>query len=169
VIYLIGVIAFFVLPKILPFLNLPLFLSQKQNEFLQLTGASAVTSIALRPFVSSFLSYLPTALDTAFLRPHLTEIRNFSYIPAVIETILLLVLFIIVIVFSDKRQLSSPLVLFLLFFSLSVMIISGYTVTFSGAIVRYRSFVLPLLITPLLCIIDLKRIRWRLRFALKKR
>jgi hypothetical protein len=112
---------------------------------------------------------LPTAIDIAFLRPHITEVKNFSFIPAVIEILMLHLLFIFVIIFSNKKQLLSPVVLFLLFFSLSVMIISGYTVTFSGAIVRYRSFVLPLLITPLLCSIDFGRIRNSLKFARKKR
>ncbi len=167
-IYSIGIIAFFVLPKIFSFLNFPLFLSQKQNEFLQLNGTSSVTSTSLQPSVSSFLSYLPTALDIAFLRPYLTETKNLSYIPATIEIYLLLALFIFSIIFLNRKQLSSPVVLFLLFFSLSIMIISGYTVTFSGAIVRYRSFVLPLLITPLLCSIDFGFMRNKFNLPLKK-
>lgn len=167
-IYALGIIAFFVLPEIFPSLNFPLFLAQKQNEFLQLKGTSAVTSTTLLPSVKSFLSYLPTALDIAFLRPHITETKNLSYIPAAIEIYLLLVLFIFCIIFSNKKQLSSPVILFLFFFSFSIMIISGYTVTFSGAIVRYRSFVLPLLITPLLCMIDTSSIRNKLNFTSRK-
>ncbi len=167
-IYAFGIISFFVLPQISPSLNFPLFLSQKQNEFVQLNGTSAITSTLLQPSVKNFLSYLPTALDIAFLRPHLTETKNLSYIPAAMEIYLLLVLFIFCIIFSNKKQLSSPIILFLLSFSLSIMIVSGYTVTFSGAIVRYRSFVLPLLITPLLCMINFGAIRNRLNFALKK-
>jgi hypothetical protein len=133
-----------------------------------LNGTSSVTSTSLQPSVSSFLSYLPTALDIAFLRPYLTETKNLSYIPAIIEIYLLLALFIFSIIFLNRKQLSSPVVLFLLFFSLSIMIISGYTVTFSGAIVRYRSFVLPLLITPLLCSIDFGFMRNKFNLPLKK-
>jgi hypothetical protein len=143
-------------------------LCQKQNEFLQLNGTSSVTSTSLQPSVSSFLSYLPTALDIAFLRPYLTETKNLSYIPATVEIYLLLALFIFSIIFLNRKQLSSPVVLFLLFFSLSIMIISGYTVTFSGAIVRYRSFVLPLLITPLLCSIDFGFMRNKFNLPVKK-
>jgi hypothetical protein len=168
-VYTLGLIAFFTLPQILPALNFPLFLSNKQNEFLQLKGTSAVTNTSLQPSINSFLSYLPTALDVAFLRPHLAETKNFSYIPAALEIIMLLLLAMSLIIFTNKKQLLSPVILFFLFFSLSIMIISGYTITFSGAIVRYRSIVLPLLITPLLCIVDFEIIRNKLLLSIKKR
>jgi hypothetical protein len=45
-----------------------------------------------------------------------------------------------------------------MFFGLSLLMIAGYTITFSGAIVRYRSLVLPLLITPMLCNIDWRKL-----------
>ncbi len=158
VVYLAGIILFFISPLIFPSLNFPAFLANKQNEFLQLTGTSAVTTKHLEPTLNSFLSYLPTALDMAFFRPHLTEIKNVSYILAAAEVFFLIVLFILsLFLFIKKPVVPSPVILFFIFFSISIMIITGYTVTFSGAVVRYRSFILPFLITPLVCLISFKR------------
>lgn len=164
--YSIGVILFFMLPLLFPSINLPLSVANKQNEFLQLNGTSAVTSTPLQPGLRSFISYLPTALDMAFLRPHITEVKNFSYIPAAIEVIFVLIILLLAIFFNNKKQLT-PAVLFFIFFSVSILIISGYTITFSGAIVRYRSFALPLLISPLVCIIDVELLKTKLLFYKK--
>jgi hypothetical protein len=164
VIYALGIAAFFIVPFLIPALNFPLFLANKQNEFLQLQGTSAVTSVTLQPTFRSYLSYLPEALDMAFLRPHVTEIKNLSYLPAIIENVLLLIVILLSLFFQDKKQRLTPILLFFVFFSISILIIAGYTITLSGAIVRYRSFVLPLLITPLLCMIDINRMKKVINF-----
>jgi hypothetical protein len=44
------------------------------------------------------------------------------------------------------------------FFSFSFLLTIGYTVNFLGAIVRYRSIVLPFLLGPVICLIDWNRI-----------
>jgi hypothetical protein len=165
VIYALGIAAFFIVPFLIPALNFPLFLANKQNEFLQLQGTSAVTSVTLQPTIRSYLSYLPHALDMAFLRPHVTEIKNLSYLPAIMENVLLLVVILLSLFFHDKKQRLTPILLFFLFFSISILIIAGYTITLSGAIVRYRSFVLPLLITPLVCMIDSNRLKKSFSFG----
>ena len=150
-IYLIGTALFFLLPYLFPAIDFPLYLSLKQKDFLSLSGGSVVQLPHLIPTFNGFVAFLPSALDMAFLRPHFSEAKNFSYIPAAIEVILFLLL-IITTAFSIKMEkLSSPFFLFLLFFSFSILLICGYTVPFSGAIVRYRSLVFPLLFTPLLC------------------
>lgn len=151
-IYLLGGLLFFALPFMFPSINFPLYLSLKQRDFLTLEGSSAVQLPFLIPTFKGFIAFLPYAVDMAFFRPHLSEVKNFSYIPAAVEVIIFILL-IISSVFSIKRQtLCTPFILFLLFFSLSTLLICGYTVPYSGAIVRYRSLVLPLLITPLLCL-----------------
>jgi hypothetical protein len=169
-VYITGLIAFFLVPFIIPALNFPLFLSNKQNEFLQLQGTSAVAATELQPTLQSYLSYLPSALDMAFLRPHLTEVKNISYIPAMLENLLLLLIIALAVFLFNKKQSVRPVVLFFIFFAISVLMISGFTITFSGAIVRYKSFVLPLLITPAVCMIDANRVKTLLsfkRFGLK--
>jgi hypothetical protein len=55
--------------------------------------------------------------------------------------------------FPDER-----FILFCLFFSVSVLLMIGYSVNNLGAIVRYRSVVLPFLIAPLLTMINWQRL-----------
>jgi hypothetical protein len=167
-VYLVGVLAFFIIPAAVPALNFPLFLANKQNEFLQLNGTSAITTTPLLPTFASYLSYLPTAFDMAFFRPHISEAKNLSYIPAAIEIMFLILVIVFSLVLRKKHSLT-PMMLFFIFFSVSILLVSGYTVTFSGAIVRYRSFVLPLLITPLICMIDLDAMKNKMKALTSKR
>jgi len=153
-IYGIGIILFFGLPHVNSLLDFPQYVIGKQDEFKQLPGNSVIPVPALEPTVKSFVHFIPTSLDIAFLRPHINEAKNLSYIPAAIENLLLIVLMIGCIFFRDKKAAVFSVNLFCLFYSLSVMILSGYTVTFSGSIVRYKSIVLPLLITFFLLLID---------------
>lgn len=155
IVYITGIAAFFIIPLIFPSLNFLSYLTDKQNEFLLLEGGSKVRMRRLEPTFVSFVLFIPYAADMAFLRPHPNEIKSFTYIPAVIEVMLLFFLLSISVLQLLKKIKLQPVVLFLLFFSISIMLLSGFTVPFTGAIVRYRSFVLPLLITPLLCITDL--------------
>lgn len=151
-VYATGIFLFFAIPYMIPSLNFADYAVRKQQEFLTLPAESHVKTPPLTPTFASFVSYLPYALDMAFLRPHPGELKNFSYLPAIIENILIILLIIFCSFRLTKHSNLSPLVLCLLAFSVSVLLICGYTIPFSGAIVRYKSLVLPLLITPLLCL-----------------
>lgn len=155
--YSIGIVLFFVVPNLNPGLNFPGFITSRREEFMALQASSRVSDFQLLPTFTSFIKFLPSAIDMAFLRPHLSEAKNLSYIPAAAEILLLLVLIITSIFLIDRKFLNLPLLLLCISFAVSVLLIAGYTIPFTGAIVRYRSLVLPFLITPLLCIIKLKR------------
>jgi len=151
-VYSAAIIFSIFIPFIFPSINIFLFISNKQHEFLLLEGGSKVDVPKLEPHFTSFISFLPYAVDMAFFRPHLTEIKNISYIPAIIESLLILLLLIVSIIYTNKKNELRPVILCMFFLSISLMLLSGYTIPFIGAIVRYRSVVLPLLVTPLLCI-----------------
>lgn len=151
-VYVIGISLFFLVPLISPSLNFPLFITQKQFEFLLLEGGSKVHVKVLEPKFTSFLSFFPQAIDMAFLRPHINEIKNFSYIPAVIEIFLLLIMLVFCLFKMNVKASIKPEVLFFVFFAISILLIAGYTIPFTSAIVRYRSFAWPFLITPLVCL-----------------
>lgn len=153
-VYILGIACFFIIPSILPAINPPYYLAAKQQEFLKLTASSLVLIHPLEPTVGGFISFLPTAIDMAFLRPHINEFANVSYIPAIAENVLLIILVVLSVTHFSKQSKVPPVIMCLLAFSISVLLICGYTIPFTGAIVRYRSLVLPLLITPLLCIAE---------------
>lgn len=134
-------------------LDMQQYVIEKQNEFKQLSGASAIAVPALEHNVISFLQFLPTAIDIAFFRPHFTEIKNYSYLPAIAETLLFWVIVFISLFPGRGKKTTSEQQAFIyccLVFSISFLLLAGYTITFSGAIVRYRAVVLPFLFVPLL-------------------
>ena len=106
---------------------------------------------ALENSFTSYIKFLPTAVDIAFFRPHITEINNKSYIPAAAE-VLCLWLFAAGSLFIRKKSNNGPgqkaFIFFCICFAVSFLLLAGYTITFSGAIVRYRAVVLPFLFIP---------------------
>jgi len=156
--YLIGLVLFFTLPSLLPAADFPGFIASKHAEFKALTGGSSIETTALNSSFSSFAAYLPTAIDMVFLRPHLTEAKGAASFLAVGEIFIFFVLLILSIVLRKRSQCWCPTTWFLVFFSITPLLIAGYTVTFSGAIVRYRSLVLPFILVAILSIIDYKKL-----------
>lgn len=151
-VYITGIAFIFIMNFCFPAIHFLSFITNKRNEFLLLEGGSKVVAQKLSPNFPSFISFFPDAAYMAFFRPHTGEIKSFSYIPAFIENLFLLVLLVISLFYANKKLLREPVIFALIFFSISLILLLGYTVPFTGAIVRYKSFVLPLLVTHLLCI-----------------
>lgn len=101
-IYLLCAVAFFMLPVVIPSANFLLFITQRQHEFFLLSGGSEVNFTPLQPTFESFVYFLPKALDMAFLRPHVNEIKSFSYLPAAAENLGVVIL-ILLFVFTLPR------------------------------------------------------------------
>jgi hypothetical protein len=164
-VYGLGLTAFFAARLIMPNLDFPAYVVSKQNEFKLLGGNSQLALPLLEPDFMSFVKFLPSAIDIAFLRPHVTETINMAYWLSIAENIflyalILAALFSIFIAKNNYRQLfpaTQALIIFCLCFALSNLLLSGYTITLTGAMVRYRSFALPFLITPLLSLIHISK------------
>jgi hypothetical protein len=148
-VYTCFAILFFTSRFIHPKINLPLSFSIRQTEFVKLNGNSYIPTTKLMPGFKSFVRNLPEALDHSLLRPYPTEIKNAQYLMAAIEVIGF-VLLTIIFLFNGSKIFNQPAVLFAFFFSLSLFLIIGYIIPNIGAIVRYRSLLLPLIITPML-------------------
>jgi hypothetical protein len=90
----------------------------------------------------------------------MAEIKNASYLPAVAELFLLWFLAGLFLLNKHKLPAGShhnAVVIFCFCFAFSYLLLSGYTVTFSGAIVRYKSIILPLIFCPLTCITNIDK------------
>ncbi len=144
-IYLTGILLFFALPHFFPLLDFPNYIIEKQQEFNALSGNSKVDLPSLQPNFFSFGGFTPYAVDLLFFRPRAGELKNTNYTFAFLENIFILILAVVSILFQKINKRIPPLLLFFLFFSVSVLLLCGYTVTFVGAIVRYKSVVLPFL------------------------
>jgi len=146
-IYLICIVVFFSLKYINPSLNFPQYVVEKQAAFNELPGNSRIALPPLVPSLMGFAIFFPYAIDMAFLEPHWNDVKNLYYFAAATENALLLLLMIIGAISAFRHKKVLPFTLFLLFFSCSLLLLSGYTVTFAGAVIRYKSIATPLLAT----------------------
>jgi len=142
IIYATCVVCFFLTVYLSPDFNLPLKVAEKQHQFLALEANTVLPLTPLQPALKSYLEVLPQALNHIFLRPYITEIKSPFHLMAFVE-VLLIVITILIAFVSDKRKvfasLKLPFSLFLLLLALSGFLLIGYTVPFTGAIVRYKA------------------------------
>lgn len=159
--YIFFVILFFTAKYITPALDFPQVVVDKQKSFVALHGNSSVPMKELEPDFSSFIINTPQTISLSMLRPYPSDVRHIFSLAAAVETDVLLLLFFVFLFFHKKRRRqtqSTIFIYFCLFLSLSVLITIGYSVNNIGAIVRYRSIILPLLLAPLFCRINWQRI-----------
>jgi len=147
-----GCLLFFFLSVHFPAkFNLPLKLAEKQRQFLTLEANTVLPLTPLEPTFKSYAEVLPQAINHVFLRPYVTEIRSPFHLMAFAEMILIMVIFLLAVLFAAKPvldTLSQPFCLFLITVSLSGLLIIGYTVPFTGAIVRYKALYMVLFLLP---------------------
>jgi uncharacterized protein with PQ loop repeat len=158
-VYIVFILLFFTAQYIHPKLNFPEAVAIRQGEFLSLGGGSAVPVSRLEPTIGSFVMNLPQAVSLAVLRPYPSDVHHLLSLAAATETNVLLLLFLLFLFVRRKNgKHLSPFLLFCIFLSFSVFIMIGYTVNILGAIVRYRSIVLPFIIVPIVAKIDWDKI-----------
>jgi hypothetical protein len=159
-VYVIVGILFFTSGFISPRTNLPLYVSLRQQSFIEIgkAGNSTINIQPLHPTFKSFLNNAPEAFGHTLLRPYLTEINDYQYVPFALEILLFEILFLIFIFYHRKIFPVNPIIYFCIFFSLSMFLITGYTVPIIGAIVRYRSIYFIFLLLPIVCYINWERL-----------
>jgi len=160
-VYIFITILFFCSGYISPRANLPQYVSSRQTSFIEIgkAGASTINIKPLSPSFKGFMSNAPQAFNHALMRPYITEAINFVYLPFAIEIIIVEILFILLLFFIRKKGTVDPLIYFCIFFSLTMFLITGYTVPIIGAIVRYRSIYFIFLLLPVLGYLDWNKIK----------
>lgn len=157
-IYFVCGLLFFSLKYISPGLNFPQAVVDKQKSFKTLQGNSGFNFPELKPTVSSFLVNTPRAISSTTLRPHPGDVKHILSMAAATETAFLLLLFFLFLFWRTNGIRSRSFIWFCIFFSFSFLLLIGFTVNFLGAIVRYRSIILPFLLVPVISLIDWERI-----------
>jgi hypothetical protein len=157
-IYSIGLILFFNLGRISARLDLPKIVTQRQADFGELPVAKTqIPMDTLYPSFKSFVCNAPHALGHSLKRPYFSDVRSsLLLLPFAVEiTVYGLLLLIFIFLYKDidstPRQSDKTIILFGIFFSLSVFLLIGYIVPNIGSIVRYRAIYLPFILTPVLC------------------
>ena len=158
--YLLFGLLFFTLRYVDTRLDFPQAVVNKQHEFMQLKGGNSTIPIKqLQPTAISFLKTTPQAINLSTIRPYPSDVHHILSLAAAIEINALLLMFILFIFFPTANGNNSKnLAYFCLFFSFSLLLAIGFSVNNLGAIVRYRSIIMPLLIIPMTAQIDWKRL-----------
>ena len=157
-VYAVGLIVFFGLPHLSSALNFPQYIVNKQAEFNALSGNSKIVLPTLQPTFTGFAAFFPYAVDMVFFRPHISNIAGISYLLSFLENSFLFLALLAWLRWHKPLQTIHPALIFFLFFSVSIWLLCGYTVTFSGAVVRYKSLVTPLLFLFLMLTFNYKRL-----------
>jgi hypothetical protein len=169
VVYATGSILFFCLQYLHPALDFPQSVVDKQQAFLQLKGSTSIPIRELKPTVMSFIINTPQAITLSTFRPYPQDIHHFFSMIAAVEILILLVLFILSIVWHDQAATRDrKVVYFCVFFAISLLLTIGFSVNNLGAIVRYRSVAIPLLIPIVVACTDWKRVPFPSIFNIKK-
>lgn len=131
--------------------NLPLQLAEKQHKFLEMEGNTKLPLTPLEPTISGYIKVLPEALNHVFWRPYITEIKSPFHLLSFIENVMVIIVIVMVVWKAKRRTLTifqHPFSLFLLSIALTNMLSIGYTVPFTGAIMRYKAFYVIFLLLP---------------------
>ena len=153
--YLFFGILFFTARYINPRFDFPQAVVNKQQEFVKQRGKSSVPIEQLKPNAFSFLKNTPQAINLSTLRPFPKDVHHILSLAAAIEIDMLLLLFVLFLIWRTDDLHSKNLIYFCVFFSFSLLMAIGFSVNNLGAIVRYRSIIIPLLIIPMMV-----RINW---------
>ncbi len=157
-VYAVFLILFFTTKFIHPRLNFPEEVVARQEAFLKLGGGSAVNVQKLEATLPSFIVNSPQAFALSTIRPYPSDVRHLLSLAASLEINFLLLIFLLFLLWRKNGTAANPFLVFCVFFSFSVLMMIGYSVNILGAIVRYRSIVLSLLIIPMIAKIDWTRV-----------
>lgn len=157
--YLLSGILFFTARHINPKYDFPQAVVNKQIEFINLKGTTSIPIHRLEPNALSFLKNTPQAITLSAIRPYPGDVHHILSLAAAMEILMLLLLFFLFLIFHKNGVMSKNFIYFCIFFSFSVLLAIGFSVNNLGAIVRYRSIILPLLIVPVVALTDWSRIR----------
>jgi hypothetical protein len=160
IVYALTTILFFTSGLVSVKTDLPNYVAQRQESFIKIgkAGSSTLNVEKLKPTLKGFVVNAPQAFNLALMRPYLSKIGNLQFSPFALEIFLMEILFFLLVFFHKRDQLINPVVYFSLFFSLTMLMMAGFTVPIMGAIVRYRSIYFIFLLIPIVSYIDWKKI-----------
>jgi len=158
--YLLFIVFFFTARYIDPALDFPNSVVNKQHDFIHYTkGRTTVPIRELEPTAISFLINIPQSLNLTMLRPAPGDVHHMLSLAAAVEIHIFLFLFLLFLWKRSNGVRSRNLLYFCIFFSTSVLLAIGYSNNNIGAIVRYRSIIMPFILIPMIASIDWNRIK----------
>lgn len=138
-------------------------LTMKQRDFVglahQMNSGSFVMPTLLLPEAKLFAAQAPYALYITFLGPLVHAGQGALGIVSALENVFFLCILLLCSIFHRPwKQVDLPLVLSLLGFIVVLALVIGWTTPVMGALVRYRTPMIPFLLILALCVVDADRI-----------
>jgi hypothetical protein len=140
-----SMLLFFNAKYLHPSLDFPAAIIERRLEFADLEANSALSMRTLTPDAVSFLKALPEAIRNVLFRPLPGEENKAFYLVFSLELFFFwtVVGWMVFRIFKYKSFHPSSFGVAVLLFSLANLLIIGYTITNTGAIIRYRSLFMP--------------------------
>jgi hypothetical protein len=140
-------------------------LVRKQHDFINMSIAFAVNSAIHMDFLEenlfSLLAAVPMGIVNSLTRPWPNEIKNFLFVPAVVENILLSFAIIFALFQKKKSTISSfNFIVFCFLFTFLLYAIIGISTPILGALVRYKIPAMPFLTIAVLAFIQIENISY---------
>lgn len=147
---------FFLPAWLIPEMSPTRIIANKQAEFLQLRGGSDMYLPTLNHSPWSYVRALPYAFDHVFLRPYPLVESTWRYHLASCSTWFEFLLIIGLMLRMKKYRRNELIPTGLMYFTLVIYLVIGFTVPNLGAIVRYKSEFTALLIPSLVVLADFR-------------
>ena len=123
----------------------------RQNNFLSSEGSTSFEKETISNSWTNIFVVIPQVLINPIIRPLLSDCENIFCTFASIESIIFtLIIIVLLIKFNFRSMIHNSTALLCLFYSGSLFIILGIIVNNGGALVRYRSVVIPFLLIGLI-------------------
>lgn len=171
IIYLTTYIVGFVVLMNLPFFNFLHYLQFKQHSFQYLAQWSQSNSKIYIPDIGnsafSLLLNFPIALKNILLRPYLWEGDSLLWHIAAFENVLFIALILFFLIGFKWNKNQAVISLFCLFFSLSILMLTGLTTPVIGGLVRYKAPLMPFFFMFFVYHFDFLLFKNRVRFLQK--
>ncbi|MGZ3861738.1 MAG: hypothetical protein ACXVPN_00360 [Bacteroidia bacterium] len=122
-------------------------------------AGSTIQVEQLEPTIFSFIKNAPFALYSSLCKPGLFSSKSLFEKMAALENIATII-FLLLCIWFRKKEFEKKLLALCLFFSLTLLLLIGYTTPIAGAIMRYKVPLMPFLLMSGIVILDEKRLKF---------
>ncbi len=135
----VGVMFFLFSNQLSPKLDFMKMVVNRQQEFLRGKGYSDLKTPVLENNAVSFIKNIPTALEHIFIEPIPSWRASNKYGVTAFDSGVVLILLLVAFIKIKRKYLSNSFTWVVLFYSLLCLLFIGYTIPNLGALVRYES------------------------------
>ena len=137
--FLVTLLLFFNIQKVLPSVNPMKMIQSRQTEFLGHIGYSDMKTPPLENHFWSYLENLPVAVNHVLLQPTYSGKSPMKYKISALDNYWVLLIILILLLYFKRKNCNEAMFLSLIFYAVSIYLFIGYTIPNCGALVRYKS------------------------------